>query len=239
MTQQATYGVWTPWAQILCYKCHGNEFPVTFQNDEGKYVSEMRKKYNEVDWANKLLKHSIASGNKVTFCDRCECDVQLDESIAEEHNMVKALRALNMNAHMSQTGGMNSACELFKKTDEVIDVETEYHPFYYVTYNFDGDNKYWISGYDKNDEWIEDETFGFDTFEEMLTHIKTLTNVDMQRMFKVTSPDSDTVLMNEDAIYKQAAYYYNNSDITEGINLRNTDECIELIKRVDTVEEVK
>jgi hypothetical protein len=162
---KAKNGLWTPWAMVICYKCHGPEFGgITLRT-----LSE-----SQMELEDQVI--AIKERNKVTFCDKCGCDIQVDSSVAEEHNFVRALRAAGLDADMEQTGGMNSACVLYKNHMGPLN-ENEFDPIYYVTYDWDGCGQYAISGSDEEQQWVEGEDFQTDTFDEMVEYIKTLTNV--------------------------------------------------------------
>lgn len=162
---KAKIGIWTPWALILCYKCHGNQFPNKQLSD-----AEMERLDTPV---------ALTKGYQITQCSKCNMFVQVNESVAMENNMTKELRGMGYDSVIEQTGGMNSACILYIMTDEVMDENTEYPPMYYLTYNINGDDKYWICGFDRDNEMIDDTEVCFDTYEEIMTHVQTLTNVKM------------------------------------------------------------
>lgn len=90
-------GVWTPWAQVLCHACHGNDGPRTL---------------DEEHWQAVLRPRDLQQGNARTFCDGCGVDVQVSRGLAAEHNLVRELREQGIDAVMEQTGGMMSACSI-------------------------------------------------------------------------------------------------------------------------------
>lgn len=90
-------GVWTPWAQVLCHGCHGNEGPRALEPEQFKVMLEPRP---------------LQAGNAQTFCDGCGADVQVSRGLAAEHNLVRELREQGIGAVMEQTGGMMSACSI-------------------------------------------------------------------------------------------------------------------------------
>lgn len=90
-------GVWTPWAQVLCHACHGNDGPRTL---------------DEEHWQAVLRPRDLQQGNAQTFCDGCGADVQVSRGLAAEHNLVRELREQGIDAVMRQTGGMMSACAI-------------------------------------------------------------------------------------------------------------------------------
>lgn len=91
------YGIWMPTAVVTCRDCHDTEV-----------VWSGKKKFE-----GKAKKHPLEERCAVTYCDYCGKDIQLDEAIAKEHNLVKRLQEQGLNAEMAQTGGMNSACEIY------------------------------------------------------------------------------------------------------------------------------
>ena len=149
-------GVWTPWAQVLCYDCHGNE--------------NLPNPKTEEEWAHMVAPQPLADGNAVTFCDGCHTDVQVYDSVAYEHNLVAALRDCGFDAAMEQTGGMMSGCSITpseelqgeKGPDDIGEI--------LITYNDSGDNLYWMGVYD-NDACTVDVEWGnlsFRTQDEVL-----------------------------------------------------------------------
>lgn len=90
-------GIWTPWAQVLCHECHGNEGPRALEDEQYQKMLEPRP---------------LQPGNAQTFCDGCGADVQVSRGLAAEHNLVRELRDQGIEAAMAQTGGMMSACSI-------------------------------------------------------------------------------------------------------------------------------
>ncbi|MBR5259365.1 MAG: hypothetical protein IKV48_02675, partial [Eggerthellaceae bacterium] len=126
-------GVWTPWAQVLCYDCHGNENLPNPKTDE--------------EWARMTAPRPVADGNAITSCDNCGAHVQMDESVAYEHELVLALRERGFDAEMRQTGGMVSACgiepsEMLKGAGGPDDISE-----ILVTYD---EGSYWMGVYDND-----------------------------------------------------------------------------------------
>lgn len=87
-------GIWTPFARVLCPKCHGN------LNEEHCNPMELEE------------------GNEITTCNKCGKEIQTYNSVANENNLVNRLKELGINAYMCQNGGMNSACEIAKKDNK-------------------------------------------------------------------------------------------------------------------------
>lgn len=170
---QAKLGIFTPKGQVLCYDCHGNDFPNT------SYTDEEFEKFEE--------SVHLRAGNYYTKCDKCRGFLQITDSVANEKNLEYELREMGYDAEFQQTGGMNSACILYIRDetvshpfDEEIEEEGIFPPMYYVTYNFDGDNEFYICGFDKYNDEIEGTEFSFETYEEILNYIKSLTNLVMR-----------------------------------------------------------
>ena len=87
-------GIWTPWAEVLCYACHGPTFPNSTVTDEEMAV-----------FATPVSDDGEAEG--FTVCDKCGCDVILDEDIAMQHAVCRRLNAAGgFTARLEQTGGM-------------------------------------------------------------------------------------------------------------------------------------
>ena len=129
-------GVWTPWAKLYCFTCHGNE--------------NLPNPKTEEEWRKVTKPQELKYGNDVTFCDDCGVPIQVEESVAREHNLVAALRERGFDAELRQTGGMMSACGIepsdllkgAKGPDDVGEI--------LVTYNDGGDNLYWMGVYDND-----------------------------------------------------------------------------------------
>lgn len=51
--------------------------------------------------------------------------------------------------------------------------------------------------------------------------------------------DWETHELDEDQMKTLAQYYYNNSEVTDDIDLSNIDNAIEFVERVDVVREVE
>lgn len=152
-------GVWTPWAQVLCYECHGNENLPNPKTDE--------------EWARMTAPQPLFDGNAVTFCDGCHADVQVYDSVAYEHNLVAALRDRGFDAVMAQTGGNQSGCSITPSEDLQKNGEPDGIGEILVTYNDSGDNLYWMGVYD-NDVSPADVEWGnvsFRTQDEVISWV--------------------------------------------------------------------
>ena len=97
-------GIWTPWAQILCAECHG---------DEGLSGRKLDMRQFEKQPLDPNGWHEIA------ICDDCGKSIWMDFKIAWEQKIVRALKEKGHDtAAMSQTGGMCSAADLVLGSDE-------------------------------------------------------------------------------------------------------------------------
>ena len=127
-----TRGVFTPTAHVICYNCHDTS-------------------YRPSDKLADSSKRPLQEGNGVTKCDMCGTDIQLNSSVAEEHNLVAEFKALGFDAVMAQTGGMNSACEINTKVENGNIIE-----WISITYNYCGDNEYAATHIlEEGDDWEE------------------------------------------------------------------------------------
>lgn len=157
MKPVARPGIWTPTARVICFECHGPVFP--------------RKTYRvgADEWLAVTTPKRLEEDNDITKCDTCECDIQLEEGIAQEHNLVLKLREVGIDAHMEQTGGMCSAACIEKKDGG----------YYYVTAGVDSDYQFVMGEYDNEGEWMEDSANErqFEELENMFIYIKSLDNV--------------------------------------------------------------
>jgi hypothetical protein len=156
--KQGLKGIWTPWALVLCYKCHGNTFDRGF-GDVKVIDAETMEKYEALV--------SPKEHEALTPCDKCGRHIVLPDSIAVEHNMALELKLAGIDAHLEQTGGMCDA----------LCVQAVDGGYYYMTYNFDGDNGYYLSKFDNESEWLEDFATQTETYEEMLETIKALSDL--------------------------------------------------------------
>lgn len=158
---KAAHGIWTPYAKILCYECHGDTFP------HCKYNPETDKFEDKVLDSEKFIKMStpeaIEEGKAVTTCNNCNKPVQIYESVAFENNLVNILKEEGINAYMSQTGGMNSAAEILTKDDGFI----------WITYDVCGDNEWLVGIYDEEGDFSGEQYMTHD-LDELLEYIRTL-----------------------------------------------------------------
>lgn len=129
-------GIWTPWAQVLCYECHGNE--------------NLPNPKTDAEWARMTEPVPLMEDKAVTFCDGCGTDIQVYDSVAYEHNLVQALKDHGFDAVMSQTGGMMSGCSITPSEDLQKDGDPDGIGEILITYNDSGDNLYWMGIYDND-----------------------------------------------------------------------------------------
>lgn len=123
------HGIWTPWAQVLCYDCHGNDF-CGKQLDSGK---------------DRLMKGLLAEPleyERVGHCDQCRHPISIGADIAMLQDLRGELGDREVPSHMAQTGGMCSAlviplCEgdgphiMVTDAIEPEDTEDEYLAIFY------------------------------------------------------------------------------------------------------------
>jgi hypothetical protein len=172
---KAKMGIWTPWALVLCYECHGPKFPRHRVNDDGEF-ERYEHTLSEFEWKRNTTPLAIEEGKAITYCDKCGQAIQTYDSVAEEHNLVKALRDFGVDASMDQTGGMNSACTIRKDFQGPLQVYGDY-PKYMVVYNIDGDNVFYFEEYDEDDEWIEASSKSFEELDDVVKHVLELEDV--------------------------------------------------------------
>jgi hypothetical protein len=161
ISRKARPGIWTPWAEVLCVICHGTKFP-SGELSVDKLNEMMTPTYIEKDCG-------------MTSCGKCGVAIQLDDQIAEEHNIVIRLKELGFDANMEQTGGMNSAASVYLDNGKTYDPEGDLqNPWIYITWNMDGCGEYVASMFDEQGEWVEDDKTDvqFKTWEEMLAHLQ-------------------------------------------------------------------
>ena len=158
---KAKLGIFTPYAKVICFKCHGSEFPNKELSNEA-----MEDMDNPV---------ALKKGNHFTRCDSCGSFVQLNKSVAQEHNIALELTELGYESELHQTGGMNSACSISINIPQIT--EDEEQPYYYMTYNFEGDDAYVIYGYNADGSTIEDSGYQCESYEKMLKHILNISNL--------------------------------------------------------------
>ena len=158
---KAKLGIFTPYAKVTCFKCHGSEFQYKILTNE-----EMGEMDNPI---------ALKSGNLFTRCDSCSTVIQLNESVAAEHNIALELNELGYESELHQTGGMNSACSIYINNPGIL--EDEEQPYYYMTYNFEGDDGYVIYGYNADGSTIEDSGYNCHTYEDMLKYILNIPNL--------------------------------------------------------------
>lgn len=106
-------GIWTPWAAVLCYRCHGSTRrtakPIT--NDVILQNMDLRQGIPEgdFDW-----------GETITECDRCQENVW----VMGDAGLLGSLRPLlrkaspGVCAELQQTGGMCAALDVYANNDE-------------------------------------------------------------------------------------------------------------------------
>lgn len=172
-------GVWTPWAQVLCHACHGNEGP---------------RNLDEEHWQAVLKPRDLQPGNAQTFCDSCGADVQVSRGLAAEHNLVRELREQGIDAVMEQTGGMMSACSI-EVAPELRQGNGEGDPGLLevlVTSNDMGQGEYNIGVYD-NDLSMPEVPWGQVTIPD-LDGVRDWVNQNRDKLATIDAPEKDRPL---------------------------------------------
>jgi len=97
-------GVWTPWAAVVCLRCHGRKFDRGFGNV---------KVLDDDDWAGAITARERACDEDGgTFCPQCDRPIWIRDDVALLHNvklLIDADEDLEASAEMWQTGGMCAA----------------------------------------------------------------------------------------------------------------------------------
>ena len=101
-------GVWTPWAEIKCVECVDTSHPMW--KGTVAAIAELRP----------ADQHEAEA-----ICDRCGAKIWLPEEIAHEQRLVRELVKLDIPARMEQTGGMCSACTVWKEDESSYVMATE------------------------------------------------------------------------------------------------------------------
>ena len=94
MTQLRKPAIWCPWAEVICYSCHGDSF-----NCYGE-----TKVMSAPDYAEHCALQPKRKGQDEGWCDRCGCDVWAPEELA----LLQRIRN-KVGGHLDQTGGMSAA----------------------------------------------------------------------------------------------------------------------------------
>jgi len=95
VTEKRMYGVWTPWAEVLCFKCHGPKDKRTGEDVSAYFKANLR-----------------GSHDGPGFCTRCGEKIWVDETVAHLTRLRKVL-----GGDMNQTGGMCSALSIANAAD--------------------------------------------------------------------------------------------------------------------------
>jgi hypothetical protein len=134
-TGTAFEGVWTPWAEILCFACHGPTWNVS-----GEPVPD----YETVCSPRPAKEEYPGIWEKAGECDRCGKPVWLSEDIAAEQAVVLAIRAMDIpgvTAAMQQTGGMCSAAGAYFGGKMVLATVDEEDPTMYLVGLYEGEEE--------------------------------------------------------------------------------------------------
>lgn len=159
--QNVPVGIWTPWASIICYECHGKKFVGAKYNHElGKFEDKI---LDDKEFEKAKSEIPLKEDNAITKCSKCGSLVQLNKSTAQENNLFLKLKEAGINAEMSQTGGMNSAVELRKEDGG----------FVWITYDvFGADDEYeWYLGVYDEEGCYDDEFYSTTSENDMVKHI--------------------------------------------------------------------
>ena len=179
-------GVWTPWAQVLCHGCHGNQGPRALEDEQFQKMLEPRP---------------LQPGNAQTFCDGCGADVQVSRGLAAEHNLVRELREQGIDAAMAQTGGMMSACGI-EVAPELRQGNGEDDPSLMevlITNNDMGQGEYNIGVYD-NDLAMPEVSWGQVTIPD-LEGVRAWITQNRDKLATIEAPEKDRPL---DELVKEA-----------------------------------
>ena len=153
MTAQSyPFGVWTPWANILCPACHEG-LAVLSPNLKKRYPRAFSKSAPFP-----IFSHAQAQQERPNWtselgqCDDCTCLVWLDSSIAREQWFSRQFKDdERISGYMMQTGGMCSAAGIRPRASKVI------HPqdFYLMVTCEEGILIYAYPNDEDAGEWIE------------------------------------------------------------------------------------
>lgn len=92
-------GIWCPWAQVLCFECHGEEY------HNGRFDRSGSSKL--ANYKERLGPDEVIDGCGVCECCVCGREIQVDEDVAACKRFVTAA---NLHEHLrgelQQTGGM-------------------------------------------------------------------------------------------------------------------------------------
>lgn len=128
------HGIFTPEAAVLCLSCHGP----TIQ----------QKQFEGLAWEYIQKPAPLEEENSTTNCDQCGVPIQIENSIAREHSLMRDLRGIGINANMWQTGGMKHAVGIIKRHYTEDQIKHGVPPYYLITYDFEGDKKFHLTDTD-------------------------------------------------------------------------------------------
>lgn len=154
-------GIWTPNARILCHECHGNMFSRAKYNEEEHKFEDLIM--NEEEFKKACSPKPLDKNRAITKCNKCKKEIQVYDSVAYENNLCMKLQENNINASMSQTGGMNSAVEIGTKDEGFI----------WITYDISGEDEWYLEFYDDEGGYL-DKYFRTQDKEEILDYILSL-----------------------------------------------------------------
>lgn len=135
-------GLWTPTAEVLCYKCHGNIFHNTKNNQETDKFDDTVLTNSELEKMDTPI--PLEEGKDITVCNKCGKSIQVYSEVANENNLMYEISKHNINSYLVQTGGGNSALEIPLKNGD----------YAWVTYDLSDDNNWMVCLYDKEGEYL-------------------------------------------------------------------------------------
>ena len=145
-SRMVSEGIWTPWAHILCYECHGDTFKNTKYNPNTEKFEDTVLSKEEFEECKKPI--PLKDGNGVTVCTSCGKDIQVRWDLAKEGNLNSKLKSLDIESCMAQTGGMCSAVEIARKDGGYI----------LATVSEENDEYWYLGMYDKDGEYDYDSS---------------------------------------------------------------------------------
>ena len=94
---RAVDGIWTPWAQVLCFRCHGANGPITSDVIETNSSLRTGEPETEEDY-----------GEVLCHCDQCETPIWIRSDAGKLRVVAEVINKYSddVEANMWQTGGM-------------------------------------------------------------------------------------------------------------------------------------
>lgn len=112
-------GIWAPWAEVLCRSCFLKHFA-------GQPLPEMIRRPSA---------HLIVPGPEhgVTSCDGCGTPVAVDRIVAQEHELVRALRARAYRAEMRRLPDGTSAVRVWLPYNCHLQIHGDVEGAFYIS----------------------------------------------------------------------------------------------------------